>query len=103
MARPSLDQLKIVGLAGRAASGASYGLPEAVADGLLADLATRCADAGAAPAEVARLAALDLCAGLVAFGGVRTLGETHPDGSCEKRQVYRSGQSAHCRCKAFDC
>jgi hypothetical protein len=42
---------------------------------LLADLAARCADAGDAPAEVARLAALDLCAGLVAFGGLRTLGE----------------------------
>jgi hypothetical protein len=75
LARPSLDPLKIVALAVRAQSDASDGLSEAVADGLLADLAARCADAGAEPAEVARLAALDLCAGLVAFGAVRTLGE----------------------------
>jgi hypothetical protein len=38
-------------------------------------MSARCAEAGADPAEVARLAALDFCAGLVAFGAVRTLGK----------------------------
>jgi hypothetical protein len=75
LARPPLDPLKIVALAGRARNDAADGLPEAVADGLLAGLTIRCADAGADPAEVARLAMLDLAASLVAFGAVRTLGE----------------------------
>jgi hypothetical protein len=42
---------------------------------MLAELDAQCADVGAEAADVARLAALDLCAGPVAFGGVRALGE----------------------------
>jgi hypothetical protein len=69
-----LDPLELVAIIGRAKRCAPP-LPEAVADGLLADLTIRCTDAGADPAEVARLAMLDLAASLVAFGAVRTLGE----------------------------
>jgi hypothetical protein len=75
MAHTILDPLEIAAVIGHAVSDARFRLPEAVADGLLADLTVRARDAGADPGEVARLAVLDLAASLVAFGAVRTLGE----------------------------
>jgi hypothetical protein len=70
-----LDPLEIAAMIGHASGDARHALPEAVVNGLLADLVVQTRDAGADPAEVARLAMLDLAASLVAFGAVRTLGE----------------------------
>jgi hypothetical protein len=75
MARTILDPLEIAAVVGYAPGDARHAPPEAVVNGLLADLVVQARDAGADPAEVARLAMLDLASSLVAFGAVRTLGE----------------------------